>query len=176
MRDAYSLLEVYDDMSIEDINRFTEDDIKCALEMYNEDYVTFPRDDIAKLSGLQIEKNKRNGRKQAEHVKLMNFVRDEINGNKNWRAGNGRKSKKNVIMEYMRENPGLTKKAAIARALGVDRNTVIKYYDEIVSELQQERLRSERMEQLDRDGHISVKIAPSQELSDYILGELKNIK
>ena len=173
MRDAYSLLEVYDDMSIEDINRFTEDDVKCALEMYNEDYVTFPRDDIAKLSGLQIEKNKRNGRKQAEHVKLMNFVRDEINGNVNWRAGNGRKSKKNVIMEYMRENPGITKKAAIARAVGADRNTVIKYYDEIVAELQQERLRAERLEQLERDGHIAVKITPSQKLSDYILGELK---
>ena len=63
----------------------------------------------------------------------MNFVRDEINGNVNWRAGNGRKSKKNVIMEYMRENPGITKKAAIARAVGADRNTVIKYYDEIVA-------------------------------------------
>ena len=178
MKDAYSLLEIYDDMSVEDINRFTEDDIKCALEMYNEDYVTFPRDDIAKLSGLQIEKNKRNGRKQEEHLKrcrIIQMASDEVDGT-NWRAGNGRKSKKIVIMEYMRENPGITKKAAIARAVGVDRNTVIKYFDEIVAELQQERLRSERMEQIDRDGHISVKIAPSQELSDYILGELKNIK
>ena len=178
MKDAYSLLEIYDDMSVEDINRFTEDDIKCALEMYNEDYVTFPRDDIAKLSGLQIEKNKRNGRKQEEHLKrcrIIQMASDEVDGT-NWRAGNGRKSKKIVIMEYMRENPGITKKAAIARAVGVDRNTVIKYFDEIVAELQQERLRSERMEQIDRDGHISVKIAPSQELSDYILGDLKNIK
>lgn len=36
-------------MSVEDINRFTKDDIVCALEMFNEDYVTFPRDDIAKF-------------------------------------------------------------------------------------------------------------------------------
>ena len=28
-------------------------------------------------------------------------------------------------------------------------------------------------EQLERDGHIAVKITPSQKLSDYILGELK---
>ena len=97
---------------------------------------------------------------------------DEVDGT-NWRAGNGRKSKKIVIMEYMRENPGITKKAAIARAVGADRNTVIKYYDEIVAELQQERLRAERLEQLERDGHIAVKITPSQKLSDYILGELK---
>ena len=47
--DAFSLLKPYDDMSLEDINRFTKDDVVCALEMFNEDYVTFPRDDIAKL-------------------------------------------------------------------------------------------------------------------------------
>ena len=46
--DAFGLFERYDDMSVEDINRFTKDDIVCALEMFNEDYVTFPRDDIAK--------------------------------------------------------------------------------------------------------------------------------
>ena len=44
------MLRPYDDMSVEDINRFTKDDVECALEMFNEDYVTFPRDDIAPLS------------------------------------------------------------------------------------------------------------------------------
>ncbi len=41
--DAFGLLQRYDDMRVEDINRFTKDDIVCALEMFNEDYVTFPR-------------------------------------------------------------------------------------------------------------------------------------
>ena len=76
----------------------------------------------------------------------------------------------------MKLNPEQKNKSVIARELNLSRPTVVKYYDEIVAELQQERLRSERMEQLERDGHISVKITPSQELSDYILGELKNIK
>ena len=177
--DAYSLLELYDEMSVEDINRFTKDDIQCALEMYNEDYVTFPRDDIAKLSGLQIEKNKRNYLKQDEHLQIARAVRDvkvKINGKKDWRDGNGRKSKKNIIYEFMKENPSITKKAAIARGAGVDRNTVIKYYDEIVSELQQEQMRSERLEQLNRDGHIKVKVTPSNELSDYLLYELEKEK
>ena len=61
-RDAFSLLKPYDDMSVEDINRFTKDDVVCALEMFNEDYVTFPRDDIAKLTGLIMPVNKRNWR------------------------------------------------------------------------------------------------------------------
>ena len=63
-RDAFALLQPYDDMSVEDINRFTKDDVVCALEMFNEDYVTFPRDDIAKISGLTMPVNKRNWRKQ----------------------------------------------------------------------------------------------------------------
>ena len=74
-RDAFALLRPYDDMSVEDINRFTKDDVVCALEMFNEDYVTFPRDDIAKLSGLTMPVNKRNWRKQAEHIQVMNTMK-----------------------------------------------------------------------------------------------------
>lgn len=173
-QDAYSLLELYDEMSVEDINRFTKDDIQCALEMYNEDYVTFPRDDIAKLSGLQIEKNKRNGRKQEEHLKrcrIIQMASDEVDGT-NWRAGNGRKNKKNIIFEYIKKYPEQKNKSVIARELNLSRPTVIKYYDEIIAELQQNILRSERMDQLERDGHIKVKLSPSQEVSDYILSEL----
>ena len=69
-RDAFALLKPYDDMSEEDINRFTKDDIVCALEMFNEDYVTFPRDDIAKLSGMTMPVHKRNWLKQNQHLYL----------------------------------------------------------------------------------------------------------
>lgn len=48
-KDAFLLLQSYDDMSEEDINHFTKDDVVYALEIFNEDYVTFPGDDIAKL-------------------------------------------------------------------------------------------------------------------------------
>lgn len=63
-------------MSVEDINRFTKDDVVCALEMFNEDYVTFPRDDIAKLSGLTMPVNKRNFQKQADHLEIARAIRD----------------------------------------------------------------------------------------------------
>ena len=58
-------------MREEEINRFTQDDVVCALEMFNEDYVTFPRDDIAKLSILTMPVNKRNWRKQEQHLELI---------------------------------------------------------------------------------------------------------
>ena len=35
-----------------------------------QDYVTFPRDDIAKISGLSMPVNKRNWRKQEQHLRL----------------------------------------------------------------------------------------------------------
>ena len=72
----------------------------------------------------------------------------------------------------MQNNPQQKNKSVIAKELGISRPTVIKYYDEIVSELQQEQLRSERMKQLEKDGHIPVKITPSQELSDYLIENL----
>ena len=33
-RDAFALLRPYDDMSVEDINRFTKDDVVCACLLY----------------------------------------------------------------------------------------------------------------------------------------------
>ncbi len=136
-RDAFSLLRPYDEMSEEEINRFTQDDVVCALEMFNEDYVTFPRDDIAKLSGLTMPVNKRNWRKQAEHLKRCRIIQqanDAVDGT-NWREGNGRKGKREIIFEYMRSHPEVKKKTEIARALQIDRGTVAKYYDEILAEL-----------------------------------------
>ena len=105
-------------MSVEDINRFTKDDVVCALEMFNEDYVTFPRDDIAKLSGLTMPVNKRNWRKQEDHLRRARAVQL------------------------------------------VDPKTVRKWWDCPPSAVRFE------------NGHITVRVSPSQELSDWLLDAL----
>lgn len=128
--DAFGLLKRYDAMSVEDINRFTEDDIVSALEMYNEDYVTFPRDDIAKLSGLSMPINKRNGRKRADHIKLMNLVRDEVNGNKNWRNKDGRPTEKRTIVKWRQMHPD-GRKIDCIRDTGLSKPTVYKWWDAV---------------------------------------------
>lgn len=135
-RDAFSLLRLYDEMSEEEINRFTQDDIVYAIEMFNEDYVTFPKDDIAKLSGLTTPVNKRNARKQADHLKRCRIIQQSIDAvdGTNWRDGNGRKEKRGIIFKYMRAHPEVKKKTEIARALQIDRGTMAKYYDEILAE------------------------------------------
>ena len=47
----------------------------------------------------------------------------------------GSSEKKKALAAYLREHPEVTSKSAIARAVGTDRSTVRKYYNEIRSEL-----------------------------------------
>lgn len=126
-RDAFQLLRPYDDMSEEDINRFTEDDIVCALEMYNENYVTFPRDDIAKLSGLSMPVNKRNWRKQKLHIQYMNMNRQfkVMNGEC---TNGGRPSAQGQVYEWRQQHPE-GRKADCHRDTGLDPKTIRKWWD-----------------------------------------------
>lgn len=128
-QDAFSLLRPYDDMSIESINRFTEDDVICALEMFNEDYVTFPRDDIAKLSGLSMPVNKRNGRKQALHIQYMNMNRQFKVASGECTNG-GRPSAEQIVREYQEQHPAATK-TEIKNATGLSYPTIRKYYEDL---------------------------------------------
>jgi hypothetical protein len=121
--DAYGLIPFMNTKGDE----FTEDDVMHALEAYTDSYATYPIDTIVWRTGIQIEKNKRNGRKRADHVKLMNFIRDEINGNKNWRDGNGRPDKLSVIAEWRSQNPEGTKAECI-RSTGLSKPTVYKWW------------------------------------------------
>ena len=47
----------------------------------------------------------------------------------------GISEKKKAIAAYLREHPDITSKSAIAKAVGMDRSTVRKYYNEIRSEM-----------------------------------------
>lgn len=122
-KDADSLIPFLNAIHPED--PFTEADVESALECFDERYFTFPRDDIARLSGIVIHANKRNGRSRAAHIRIMNFIRDEVNENVNW---HGRKSKKSDVLMWRQLHPkGI--KADCIRDTGMDRKTVSKYWD-----------------------------------------------
>ena len=134
-RDAYSLLQPYDDMSIEEVNRFTKDDVEAALSMFNEDYVTFPRDDIARLSGLSMPVNKRNWQKQKEHLEIARAIRDikaRQQGKKDWREGNGRPvgsgTYQDKVYQWRQQHPE-GRKANCHRDTGLDPKTIRKWWD-----------------------------------------------
>lgn len=144
--DAYGLIPFMNTKGDE----FTEDDVMHALEAYTDSYATYPIDTIVWRTGIPIEKNKRNGRKRADHVKLMNFVRDEINGNKNWREGNGRPDKLSVVAEWRSEHPEGTKAECI-RETGLSKPTVYRWWREIDLMELREYTNKEKMVQLSGD-------------------------
>ena len=172
-RDADRLMKIFDDMSYEDSNRFTVEDVVKALEMYNENFVTFPRADIAKYSGIPIPPNKRNWRKQTEHIQYMNNQR-AFKVSRGECTNGGRPDKYGVIREYMLSHPEIRKKTDIATALRIDRHTVGKYYDEIRAELDcKSRLATHQRHIVVENGKIVIKTVPSQELSDQLLNSVK---
>ena len=111
---------------------FTEADVDSALECLDGRYTTFPRRDISRLTDIDIPANKRNGRKRAAHIAIVNnmrrFARDELG--EDAYANNGRPrgsgSKRDEVRSYAAAHPGESH-SAIARALGVSRPTVIKW-------------------------------------------------
>jgi len=135
-KDAYSLLEPYDEMTDKEDNHFTKDDIETALQVYHEGANNYPRDLIGKFAGIPIKVNKRNYRTQSEHLKMARFVRDELNGRKdNWREGNGRpKGSKNKnyqkkeIIKKWRENNPTGKKIDCHRDTKIDPKTIRKWW------------------------------------------------
>ena len=120
--DAYSFQEYLNLKS--PTNPFTEEDIESALECFNETYRSFPRDDIAKITGIEIQKNKRNGRSQEKHLQGARAIRD-IN-NENWRKGNGRKSAQEIVFIFLAENQYITAREFCERT-GLAKRTFYKY-------------------------------------------------
>lgn len=132
LTDALSLLPFMDGMSDDEHNRFTKRDVMDAMEFYQENYVTYSRKEAERVSAIPMPANKRNGRKQADHIKLMNFVRDEINGNKDWQNKDGRPEKSKIVEEWRKANPD-GKKIDCHRETGLSRVTIDKWWSGISS-------------------------------------------
>lgn len=133
LTDALSLLPFMDGMSDDEHNRFTKRDVMDAMEFYQENYVTYSRKEAERVSAISMPANKRNGRKQADHIRLMNFVRDEINGNKDWREGNGRPEMSKIVEEWRKAHPD-GRKADCIRETGLSKPTVYKWWDSTSSQ------------------------------------------
>lgn len=132
-KDAFEIMEYFETLTDDNNNHFDVGDVLDALEAYDNSFITYPRNSIEYRSGIAITANKRNGRKQSQHIKLMNYVRDELNGNTDWRNKDGRPkgsgTKEQLVRKYLNEHPD-ENPTQIARALGLSRPTVYKYIKE----------------------------------------------
>lgn len=115
---------------VEHDNALTEEDIKSALEVYDKEYYNFTIADIEKLTDIHIERNKRNGRKQAQHMEVMRAIQSVVNPD--WRNMKGRPkgsgTAEAAIRAFLLEHPTASK-AEVIRGTGKDKKTVYKYYD-----------------------------------------------
>ncbi|MCW1000632.1 hypothetical protein OJ918_12120, partial [Streptococcus anginosus] len=57
---------------------FKPEDVESAIESYDPCNFMYSIIEIERKSGLRIERNRRNYRKQKEHIKFMNAVRDNV--------------------------------------------------------------------------------------------------
>ena len=70
-QDAFSFIDRMESLTVNEDNHFTREDVFRALEMYNDNYITFPIDTITKLTDIHIEKNKRNKENNTKNTKPM---------------------------------------------------------------------------------------------------------
>lgn len=125
--DAFRIMHHFEGMTDNDNNHFDEDDVMDALEAYNDRYITYPINSISYLTDIPIEKNKRNGRKQAVHLERARAVQAIDYPKGEWRKGNGRPTAKQVVMEWQESHPDGTKAACI-RDTGLSKKTVYKWW------------------------------------------------
>lgn len=108
-------------------NPLTKADIDSALEVYSKEYYNFTIADIEKLTDLRIERNKRNGRKQKDHILLMNTMKalkkqlgEEVN--------EGRPSKQEIVQQWRQQHPE-GRKVDCIRDTGLSKPTVYRWWE-----------------------------------------------
>jgi hypothetical protein len=106
---------------------FTASDVEAALECYDTMYKTFPIKDLEKITGIQIPRNKRNGRKQAAHLGRIRVMQQYDDPDGEWRNKKGAPTAQKKVQDYRAAHPDATV-SEVARALNISRTTVYKWW------------------------------------------------
>ena len=125
--DAFGLLDHMESLTDSEENHFTTGDVLDALEAFNDKWITYPRISVEYKSGIRIKVNKRNGRKQEDHLKRARAVQTVDYPSGEWRDGNGRKPKKDIVEDWCLRHPDGTKADCI-RETGLSKPTVYKWW------------------------------------------------
>ena len=130
LADALALVPKMDSYTKTEDNHFTESDVHDAMLAYDENYNKWPIKTIEDTTTIRIERNRRNGRPQEEHLKMMNFVRDNLSyPDGSWRNKEGRPTQVESVRRWREENPNNNNKSQCAKETGLSRPTVRKWWD-----------------------------------------------
>lgn len=122
-KDAYGLIPFMNTLG----SSFTEDDVLHALLAYDDNYITYPIKTIEERTDIKINRNKRNGRKQEQHLQLARGIR-ALKGQMGENVvGGGRPDKQRIVEEWRKSHPEGTPKDCIADT-GISKNTVYRWW------------------------------------------------
>ncbi len=126
--DAFSLLPRFSSMSVE--NEFTADDVAAALQAYRaEKSAKTPIDFISRISGIEIPRNKRNGRTRKEHLTIVHAIANAKRTiGENPYGNNGRPTKQAEVSAWRATHPDGNKYQCI-KDTGMSKTTVYKWWD-----------------------------------------------
>ena len=86
---------------------------------------------VSEKTNIPLQRTRRNGRPQKQHLKLARFARDmNYEDSNGWINKNGAPSKKDIVQQWRLENPN-GKKADCIRETGLTKPTVYKWWDEV---------------------------------------------
>lgn len=135
--DCFKLMKILDEKSDKPENRFTEKDVLDALQAFEDkSLVTYPVSSIQNRSGIDIPRNKRNGRPQAVHLARARAVQEIDYPDGEWRKGNGRPrgagTAQETVQRWRQDNPEGSKKEC-KEATGLTYPTIRKWWDKAVT-------------------------------------------
>lgn len=129
LKDALSFIKDFDAMTTRAENHFTKKDVYDALKAYQDDKITVPINSISHFAGFEIPKNKRNGRKREQHIKIVNAMRimkRDVLGEDEYK-NNGRPEKRKIVEEWQKSHSE-GRKADCIRDTGLSKPTVYRWW------------------------------------------------
>lgn len=141
-KDAWELLGYLEEMTNNENNHFTKIDVIEALEAFEDDFISYPKNSIRYKANIPFEpsvprREKGKRLKQEKHLERARAVQNIDYPDGSWRDGNGRPKgsrnkehkKQDMVFEYIKNHPE-ENVTDIAKALGISRPTVYKYKEQ----------------------------------------------
>lgn len=125
MKDAIELLPILEKKTKYPQNHFTLSDVLAASKYYNEGSHLLRANTIRLKTAIDLPIDKRNGRKQEEHLKRARAVQEIDYPYGEWR---GRKPKKDIVLEWRKNNPN-GKKIDCHKETGLSRVTIDRWWN-----------------------------------------------
>lgn len=113
-------------------------EVRSAMKMYSKEAFKMRRSVIEDYFGWEFRPIKRNGRKRPQHIQIMNTMKS-LKKQMGETVNEGRPTHENKVTAYRRKHPDANK-SEVARALGLSRPTVHKWWDAKMDEPNEENV------------------------------------